>query len=89
MKDLGDASHILGMHIVQNREKKVLFLSQLEYIGKVLMHFNMEGGKVQSTLLPSFLKLSLNDCPKFKMQKGLIWQRCHIVLWQLAISCMQ
>ena len=25
MKDLGDASHILGMHIVQNREKKVLF----------------------------------------------------------------
>ena len=27
MKDLGDASHILGMRIVQNRDKKVLFLS--------------------------------------------------------------
>ena len=27
MKDLGDASHILGMCIVQNKDKKVLFLS--------------------------------------------------------------
>ena len=45
MKDLGDASHILGMRIVRNRDKKVLFLSQSEYIGKVLKHFNMEEGK--------------------------------------------
>ena len=52
MKDFGDANHILGMCIVQNREKKMLFLSQPEYIGKVLLHFNMEGGKVWSTLLP-------------------------------------
>ena len=64
MKDLGDASHILGIHIVQNREKKLLFLSQLELIGKVLMHFNMEGGKVWSTPLFSYVKLSLNDYPK-------------------------
>ena len=27
MKDLGNANHILGMCIVQNRDKKVLFLS--------------------------------------------------------------
>ena len=46
MKDLGEANHILGMHIVQDREEKVLFLSQSKYIGKVIMHFNMEGGKV-------------------------------------------
>ena len=45
MKDLGNANHVLGMHIVQNREKEVLFLSQSEYIGKVLMHFNIEGGR--------------------------------------------
>ena len=65
MKDLGEANHILGMHIVRDREKKVLFLSQSEYIGKVIMHFNMEGGKVQSTPLASYVKLSLNDCPNF------------------------
>ena len=42
MKDLGDASHILGMHILQNRDKKVLFLSQSEYIDKVLKRSNMD-----------------------------------------------
>ena len=41
MKDLGNANHILGMRIVRDRDKKVLFLSQSEYIDKVLMHFNM------------------------------------------------
>ena len=45
MKDLGDASHILGMHIERDRDKKLLYLSQTEYIDKVLKHFNMEGGK--------------------------------------------
>ena len=28
MKDLGEANHILGMHIVRKRDKKLLFLSQ-------------------------------------------------------------
>ena len=69
MKDLGDTNHILGMHSVQNKDKKVLFLSQLEYIGKVLMHFNMERGKVWSILLPSYLKLSLSYCPKFDAER--------------------
>ena len=44
MKDLGDASHILGMRIVRDRDKKLLYLSQAEYIDKVLKHFNMETG---------------------------------------------
>ena len=45
MKDLGEANHILGMHIVQKRDKKLLFLSQSRYIDKVLKSFNMEGGR--------------------------------------------
>ena len=28
------------------------------------MHFNMEGGKLRSTPLPSYEKLILSDCPK-------------------------
>ena len=67
MKYLGKANHILGMHIVHDREKKVLFLSQSKYIGKVLMHFNMEGGN-----LASYVKLSLYDCPTFDV-KWQIW----------------
>ena len=63
MKDLGEANHILGMRIVRNKEKKVLFLSHSNYFGKVFMRFNMEGGKVQSTPLTSYVKLNLSDCP--------------------------
>ena len=48
----------------------MLFLSELEYIDKVLMRFNMQEGKVQSTQLPSYLKLSLSDCPKFDAERA-------------------
>ena len=70
MKDLGEANHILGMHIVWNRDKKLLFLSQSGYIDKVLKRFNMEGGKALSTPLPSYVKLSLNDSPKSDAEKA-------------------
>ena len=83
MKDLGDASHILGMCIVQERDKKLLYLSQIEYIEKVLKHFDMEGGKALSTPLPPYVKLCKNDSPKL-MQRRLKLQRCHILLQLVA-----
>ena len=70
MKDLGDASHILGMHIERDRDKKLLYLSQIEYIDKILKRFNMEGGKALSTPLPPYVKLCLNDCPKTDAEKA-------------------
>ena len=70
MKDLGEASHILGMRIVRNRDKKVLFLSQSSYIDKVLKRFNMEKGKTLSAPLAPHVKLSLNDCPKSDAEKA-------------------
>ena len=36
IKDLGNAKHILGMRISRNRKVKLLFLSQVKYIEKVL-----------------------------------------------------
>ena len=69
MKDLGDASHIFGVHIVQSRDKKVLFLSQSEYVGNMLKDFKMEKGKALSALLPSYVKLSSGDYPKLEAQK--------------------
>ena len=41
MKDLGPAWHILGMKISRSRAKRQLFLSQTDYIGRVLERFNM------------------------------------------------
>ena len=34
------------------------------------MHFNIEGEKVWSTPLPSYVKLSLSDCPKFDVKRA-------------------
>ena len=64
MKDLGDANHILGMCITRDRKNGLLYLSQKEYVQKVLEHFNMQKGKALSTPLPTYLKLSKDDCPK-------------------------
>jgi hypothetical protein len=41
MKDLGEASFILGIEIHQDRSKGVLGLSQMAYIEKVLKKFSM------------------------------------------------
>ena len=41
MKDLGLAKQILGMHIVRDRTKKVLWLSRKKYVTKILERFNM------------------------------------------------
>ena len=54
----------LGMRILRDRNQHVLYLSQKEYIGKVLQRFNMEGGKKISTPLPPYLKLSAMDSPQ-------------------------
>lgn len=41
MKDLGDASYVLGIEIHRDRTKGVLELSQMAYIEKVLKRYNM------------------------------------------------
>ena len=63
MKDLGPARHILGMKISRHREKRQLFLSQTDYIKRVLERFNMQSAKSAWTPLPIHLRLSQRDCP--------------------------
>ena len=70
MKDLGEANHFLGMRIKRNRKKGILELSQESYIKKVLQHFNMTKGKLVSTPLPSYTKLSKEDSPKSDFEKA-------------------
>jgi hypothetical protein len=63
MKDLGAAKKILGMEITRNRKSSLLFLSQHDYINKVLHHFNMpDAKKVTKPIAPHF-KLSSTQCP--------------------------
>ena len=45
MKDLGEASYILGMKIYRDRSKRMLGISQSTYIETVLKRFSMENFK--------------------------------------------
>ncbi|KAH9753275.1 hypothetical protein KPL71_015010 [Citrus sinensis] len=58
MKDLGVATKILGMQIIRDRDSKILYLSQADYVKKVLTRFNMEDSKPVSTPLSAHFQLS-------------------------------
>ena len=48
----------------------MIYLSQEEYIDRVLLCFNMDSEKALSTPLPSYVKLSKQDCPRSDKEKA-------------------
>ena len=42
MKDLGEASYVLGIKILHDRPSDILRLSQQTYIERILKRFNMQ-----------------------------------------------
>nr|GEU42455.1 retrovirus-related Pol polyprotein from transposon TNT 1-94 [Tanacetum cinerariifolium] len=63
MKDLSEAKKILGMEIVRDRSRKILRVSQSEYISKILDYFRIDNEKSVQMPLGGHFKLSLKDCP--------------------------
>ena len=64
MKDLGEASYVLGIKISKNRSKKMLGLSQSRYIDLVLKRFNMERSKRGYLPIGHGIQLSKKMFPK-------------------------
>ena len=64
MKDLGDASYVLGIKLMRDRKNRRLALSQALYLEKILVRFNMQNSK--KVLLPSRHRvyISRDQCPK-------------------------
>ena len=58
MKDLGNASYVLGIQILRDRKNKLLALSQASYVDKVLARFSMQISK--KGLLPTRHRVSLS-----------------------------
>ena len=56
MKDLGEATYVLGIRIYRDRSRKLLGLSQSTYIDKVLRRFSMQESK------KGFLPMSHGIC---------------------------
>ena len=64
MKDLGEASFVLGIQIHRDRSRGILGLSQKSYNEKVLKRFGMQDCKPGDTLVTKANKFSLSQCPK-------------------------
>ena len=70
MKDIGAAKRILGIGISRDRREKKIYLSQEQYIRKVLQRFQMENPKVVSIALATHFKLSpSNEVEKTNMSR--------------------
>ena len=62
MKDLEEASFILGMKIYRDRSKRLLGLSQSMYIDIMLKRFSMENFKKGYLPIGQEISLSKSDC---------------------------
>ena len=64
MKDLGDASFVLGIQIYRDCSRGILRLSQKSYIDKVFKRFGMQDCKPGDTPVSKGDKFSLCQCPR-------------------------
>ena len=64
MKDLGEASYILGIKLFQDKKRRIMGLSQATYIEKVLSRFSMDNSKKGLLPFRYGLAFSNDQCPK-------------------------
>lgn len=64
MKDLGEASYVLGIRIFRDRKNKMLSLSQASYIDKILEKHCMQNSKKGQQLMRHEITLSKEMSPK-------------------------
>jgi len=64
MKDLGEAKKILGIEITRDRDSGRLWLSQENYVLKVLERINMAETRPVTTPLAGHFKLFSKQCPQ-------------------------
>jgi len=70
MKDLGEASYVLGIKVTRDRQNKILSLSQAAYIDKILARFSMQDSKKGFLPFRYGVKLSKDQCPKTPEEKA-------------------
>ena len=64
MKDVGEASYVLGVKIFRDCSKRLMSLSQKTHIKKMLKRYHMHDGKPMDTPIKKNMSLSLDMCPK-------------------------
>ena len=84
MKDLCEASYILGMKIYRDRSQRLLGLSQSGYIDKELKRFSMQDSKRGFLQMSHGIKLSKSQCPIMKDER----ERMDKIPYAYAIGCI-
>ena len=69
MKDLVEASFVLGIKILRDHSQGILRLSQESSINKVLNRFNMKDSKPGDTPIAKGDKFSLKQCPNNDLER--------------------
>jgi hypothetical protein len=69
MKDLGEASYILGIKLFRDRKKRLLRLPQVNYIDKILARFSMQDSKKGFSPFRHGAHLSKKMCPKTQEER--------------------
>ena len=69
MKDLGDASFMLGIQIYRDHSRGILGLSQNSYIDKVLSRFGMSNYAPGATPMAKREKFSLHQCLRNELER--------------------
>ena len=70
MKDMGEASYVLGVKITRDRAKRFLSLSQENYVQKILERFGMSTCKPIDTPVERNTSLSKSMVPKNDEERG-------------------
>ncbi|KAK9089019.1 hypothetical protein Scep_028101 [Stephania cephalantha] len=69
MKDMGEASYVIGIEIFRDRSQGLLGLSQKGYINKVLERFQMDKCSAGIVLIQKRDKFSLMQCPHNDLER--------------------
>jgi len=85
MKDLGEASFVLGIKIHQDRDQGLLGLSQEAYIEKVLKKFNIRKCRPSPAPIVKGDKYGEHQCPKSKFE----CDRMQAVPYASAVGSLQ
>ena len=70
IKDLGEASYILGIRICRDRSKRMLGLSQSRYIETIVKRFGMENSKRGLIPMRHDISLSKSMSPKTPKERA-------------------
>ena len=69
MKDMSEASYVIGIKIERDRSQQILGLSQETYINKVFERFHMKDSSLGTVPFFKGDKFSLDQCPSNDLEK--------------------